>query len=243
MPACPRLKQRPQEPAGGAGPGSPGTVFGLGVGCQGGRKSQGSCAPRPTGDSVPAIVPAAVGGALLLVLLVLLGLTGWQWLRKGGCPSRDRTVAAAPGFDNILFNAVGPRVGRAGGRGAARWGRAVPCRTEQWGRNPSTHPPATQPTPGSSPFLGSSDPASIDHQRLLGPEDPLLPGAPHPVSPGPRHAESPSLTLHPARHPHLVAVLTPTINTLARRTAPLAGQPVHTALRSLCLPPSPPCHS
>nr|KAF6269086.1 MAM domain containing 4 [Myotis myotis] len=57
------------------------------------------------GDSVPAIVPATVGGALLLVLLVLLGLTGWQWLWKGGCPSRDRTVAATPGFDNILFNA------------------------------------------------------------------------------------------------------------------------------------------
>lgn len=54
-------------------------------------------------------VPAAVGGALLLlVLLVLLGLLGRLWLRKkGGCPSPGSTVAAAPGFDNILFNAVG----------------------------------------------------------------------------------------------------------------------------------------
>lgn len=104
---------------------------------------------------MPATVPAAVGGALLLVFLVLLGLTGRHWLRKGGCPSRDRTVAAAPGFDNILFNAVGPRVGRAGGGGGEEppgGGAAVPGRTEPWGRNPSTHPPATQPSPGSSPF-------------------------------------------------------------------------------------------
>nr|KAF6280311.1 MAM domain containing 4 [Pipistrellus kuhlii] len=61
--------------------------------------------PVPSqGDSAAATVPAAVGGALL-VLLVLLGLAGWQWLWKGGCPCRNRTAAVAPGFDNILFNA------------------------------------------------------------------------------------------------------------------------------------------
>ncbi|KAF6327655.1 MAM domain containing 4 [Rhinolophus ferrumequinum] len=64
-------------------------------------------APSQGDTAVATSVPAAVGGALLLlVLLVLLGLLGRLWLRKkGGCPSPGRTVAAAPGFDNILFNA------------------------------------------------------------------------------------------------------------------------------------------
>lgn len=60
------------------------------------------------GDMVVATsVPAVVGSALLLLVLpVLLGLVGQRWLRKkGGCPFRGRTVATAPGFDNVLFNA------------------------------------------------------------------------------------------------------------------------------------------
>ncbi|VFV28379.1 apical endosomal glyco [Lynx pardinus] len=66
--------------------------------------------PAPgRGDTVVATsVPAAVGGALVvLVLLVLLGLAGRRWLQKGGCPSRGETAAVAPGFDNIVFNADG----------------------------------------------------------------------------------------------------------------------------------------
>lgn len=55
------------------------------------------------------MVPAAVGGALLvLILLVLLGVLGRHWLQKGGCPFRGATEAKATGFDNVLFNAVGP---------------------------------------------------------------------------------------------------------------------------------------
>ncbi|ELK07393.1 Apical endosomal glycoprotein, partial [Pteropus alecto] len=63
------------------------------------------------GDTARAtLVPAAVGGALLvLMLLVLLGVLGRHWLRKkGGCPFRSRAEAKATGFDNVLFNAVGP---------------------------------------------------------------------------------------------------------------------------------------
>ncbi|KAM5259522.1 apical endosomal glycoprotein isoform 4-T4 [Hipposideros larvatus] len=64
-------------------------------------------APSQGDMAVATSVPAAVGGLLLLlVLLVLLGLLERLWLRKkGGCPFRGRTVAMAPGFDNILFNA------------------------------------------------------------------------------------------------------------------------------------------
>ncbi|XP_074187490.1 apical endosomal glycoprotein isoform X3 [Rhinolophus sinicus] len=64
-------------------------------------------APSQGDTAVATSVPAAVGGALLLlVLLGLLGLLGRLWLqKKGGCPSPGSTVAAAPGFDNILFNA------------------------------------------------------------------------------------------------------------------------------------------
>ncbi|XP_036095148.1 apical endosomal glycoprotein isoform X2 [Rousettus aegyptiacus] len=52
------------------------------------------------------LVPAAVGGALLvLTLLVLLGVLGRHWLQKGGCPFRGATEAKATGFDNVLFNA------------------------------------------------------------------------------------------------------------------------------------------
>lgn len=72
----------------------------------------------PTGDTAaPVSVPTAVGSALLLLmLLVLLGLGGRRWLQKrGSCPFQSNTEATAPGFDNILFNAVGaPRDGWAG---------------------------------------------------------------------------------------------------------------------------------
>ncbi|XP_012863152.1 apical endosomal glycoprotein [Echinops telfairi] len=71
--------------------------------CQQSVPSQGD---RP----VPVSVPAAVGGALLfLVLLVLLALAGRDWLRRrGGCPflgHREAATAPATGFSNILFNA------------------------------------------------------------------------------------------------------------------------------------------
>ncbi|XP_055988659.1 apical endosomal glycoprotein [Sorex fumeus] len=48
-------------------------------------------------------VPAAVGGAL--ILLTLLAFGSWHWLaRRRGCPLQDE-AATAPGFDNVLFNA------------------------------------------------------------------------------------------------------------------------------------------
>ncbi|KAM4848312.1 apical endosomal glycoprotein [Urocitellus parryii] len=60
------------------------------------------------GMTASMMVPALVGGALLfLILLVLLGLGGRHWLQKGGCPFRSNKDVAAPGFDNILFNADG----------------------------------------------------------------------------------------------------------------------------------------
>uniref|UniRef100_A0A8C5KA59 MAM domain containing 4 n=1 Tax=Jaculus jaculus TaxID=51337 RepID=A0A8C5KA59_JACJA len=67
--------------------------------CQQPTPSQGDVAP-------PLSVPAAVGGALLfLVLLMLLGLGGWHWLQRMGCPFRRGADTATSGFDNILFNA------------------------------------------------------------------------------------------------------------------------------------------
>lgn len=86
---------------------------------------------------MPTSVPAAVGGALLLlILLVLLGLGGWRWLQKQGCPSRGEMAAVASGFDNILFNAV-----QAPG-GDGRAGAAVPAVPVQ-GRPPvAAHCPA-----------------------------------------------------------------------------------------------------
>ncbi|XP_062938627.1 apical endosomal glycoprotein [Cynocephalus volans] len=65
---------------------------------------------RPTpgqGDTaMPVSVPAVVGGTvLLLMLMVLLGVGGRHWLRrKGGCPFQREMEAAAPSFDNVLFN-------------------------------------------------------------------------------------------------------------------------------------------
>lgn len=62
-----------------------------------------------------ALVPAVVGGALLLLVLLLLGVAGRRWLRKkGGCPSWGEMDAMAPGFDNILFSAVGAPGGGGG---------------------------------------------------------------------------------------------------------------------------------
>uniref|UniRef100_A0A8D1U428 MAM domain-containing protein n=1 Tax=Sus scrofa TaxID=9823 RepID=A0A8D1U428_PIG len=66
-------------------------------------------APSQGDRAVATSVPAMVGSALLLLaVLVLLGLVGRRWLRKrAGCPSGGESEAPAPGFDNILFNAVG----------------------------------------------------------------------------------------------------------------------------------------
>ncbi|XP_055206168.2 apical endosomal glycoprotein isoform X14 [Gorilla gorilla gorilla] len=66
-------------------------------------------APSPGNTAVPGSVPAVVGSALLLLmLLVLLGLGGRRWLQKrGSCPFQSNTEATAPGFDNILFNEDG----------------------------------------------------------------------------------------------------------------------------------------
>ncbi|XP_042526195.1 apical endosomal glycoprotein [Dipodomys spectabilis] len=63
--------------------------------------------PTPSqGDTtMPVPVPAAVGGMLFFLLfLVFLGLGARHWLQRG-CYFPRGTVAAAPGFDNILFNA------------------------------------------------------------------------------------------------------------------------------------------
>lgn len=58
--------------------------------------------------AAPVSVPIAVGGALLFFMfLVLLGLGGWHWQQKRHCTGQRSTDAAASGFDNILFNAVG----------------------------------------------------------------------------------------------------------------------------------------
>ncbi|KAM6170149.1 apical endosomal glycoprotein [Rhynchocyon petersi] len=60
------------------------------------------------GDKPSTSVPAAVGGALLLLLLMgLLALVGRHWLwKRGGCPSQEhKEPGAASGFSNILFNA------------------------------------------------------------------------------------------------------------------------------------------
>nr|XP_058928865.1 apical endosomal glycoprotein [Kogia breviceps] len=68
--------------------------------CQLPTASQGNTA-------VATLVPAVVGGTLLLLTLLLLlrGLVGRRWPQKGGCPSCGETDTAAPSFDNILFNA------------------------------------------------------------------------------------------------------------------------------------------
>ncbi|XP_051040804.1 apical endosomal glycoprotein [Phodopus roborovskii] len=56
--------------------------------------------------AAPVSVPAAVGGALLLsVFLVLLSLGGWHWLRKQHCPFQRSTDTATSSFNNILFSA------------------------------------------------------------------------------------------------------------------------------------------
>ncbi|XP_060054986.1 apical endosomal glycoprotein [Erinaceus europaeus] len=61
-------------------------------------------APIQGDKAVDTLVPAAVGGALFLLLLVLLGLAVRHWLRKkGGWPFQGET-APTSSFDNILFN-------------------------------------------------------------------------------------------------------------------------------------------
>ncbi|KAF5923749.1 hypothetical protein HPG69_014205, partial [Diceros bicornis minor] len=63
-------------------------------------------APSQGNTTMAVSVPAVVGGALLLlVLLVVLG-RHWLW-KKGGYPFEGETATVAPGFDNILFNADG----------------------------------------------------------------------------------------------------------------------------------------
>ncbi|XP_014637472.1 PREDICTED: LOW QUALITY PROTEIN: apical endosomal glycoprotein [Ceratotherium simum simum] len=63
-------------------------------------------APSQGNTTMAVSVPAVVGGALLLlVLLVVLG-RHWLW-KKGGYPFEGETATVTPGFDNILFNADG----------------------------------------------------------------------------------------------------------------------------------------
>ncbi|EHB07693.1 Apical endosomal glycoprotein [Heterocephalus glaber] len=66
-------------------------------------------APSPEDTAAHVSVLAAVSGALVfLVLLVLLGLAGRHWLQKSGgwgWPFQRDKDLAAPGFDNILFSA------------------------------------------------------------------------------------------------------------------------------------------
>ncbi|XP_058158727.1 apical endosomal glycoprotein isoform X2 [Dasypus novemcinctus] len=70
----------------------------------------GQHCPRPATSqgelAVPVSVPAVVGGALLvLALLVALGSAARCWLWRGrGFPFQKDQAAAPPGFDNILFN-------------------------------------------------------------------------------------------------------------------------------------------
>ncbi|XP_053413481.1 apical endosomal glycoprotein isoform X1 [Nycticebus coucang] len=82
---------------------------------QAGHRCQGTV-PSQGHTATPGSVQAAVTGALLLfMLLVLLGLGGRLWLQKtGGCPFWSDREPMASGFDNILFNAVGAHLG---------WGR------------------------------------------------------------------------------------------------------------------------
>lgn len=89
-------------------------------------------------------VPVAIGGALLFfVFLVLLGLGGWCWLQKQHCPGQRSTGAAASGFDNILFNAVGtPKCGHPGDPASVfNEGKAVVCQDS--GRGTLSDPHST----------------------------------------------------------------------------------------------------
>ncbi|KAF4016877.1 hypothetical protein G4228_008070 [Cervus hanglu yarkandensis] len=96
--------------------------------------------PTPSqGDrAVATLVPAAVGGALLLlVLLLLLGVAGQRWLqKKGSCPSGGEMDTMAPGFDNILFSAVGAP---GGGGGAGATGPCVLSTRPDGAQGPSSH--------------------------------------------------------------------------------------------------------
>ena len=133
----------------------------------------GSRALRPAGDgAAAAAVPAAVGGALLLLVLLLLGVAGRRWLQKGGCPSWGKADAVTPGFDNILFSAVGA----LGGGGGREPGVAVCCPTLSL----TVHraPEATKLLPFP---LGPRHPASISPQRPV--DEPEKTSAPHMSSP------------------------------------------------------------
>ena len=122
-------------------------------------------------------MPAAVGGTLLLlVLLALLGLAGRRWLqKKGGCPSWGEMDAMAPSFDNILFNAVGAL-------GGQRAGAPEPCTRLDGEQDPPARGATTARwSQGSSFLLGPCHPASIGHQRPV--EDAEKTLAPHLSSP------------------------------------------------------------
>ena len=145
------------------------------------------------------MVPAAVGGTLLLlVLLLLLGVAGRRWLQKGGCPSWGKADTVTPGFDNILFSAVGA----LGGGGGWEPGVAVCCPTLSLMVHRA--PAATKLLPCP---LGPRHPASISPPRPV--DEPEKTSAPHTSSPatgtpgqGPT-AASPANTLRPcAHHPH-----------------------------------------
>lgn len=112
--------------------------------------------PSQGGAAAPVSVPVAVGGALLLFLL-LLGLGGWHWLQKQHRPCQN-TDAAASGFDNILFNAVRtPKCGESsGGPGLGRRDPTPPCPDPHCLQQPLSNIPSF--------FLGSSYPPGINRQ-------------------------------------------------------------------------------
>ncbi|XP_073908890.1 apical endosomal glycoprotein isoform X3 [Castor canadensis] len=147
-------------------------------------------APNQGDTAAPVSVPAAVGGALLfLILLMLLGLGGQHLLQKRGCPFRRGTDTAAPGFDNILFNAV--RHLRCGQTRAPASMLATMENGQQWAstqeeevvQTAAGHPvPAVQALPvlytalashsgphkAPSFLLGSSHPPNICNQQPIG---------------------------------------------------------------------------
>lgn len=128
----------------------------------------------PSGEmAAPASVPLAVGGALFLfVFLVLLGLGSWHWLHKPRCPFQRSTDSAAPGFDNILFNAVGtPRCGQVGDSASVFNDRTEEVAGQNSGRGTClilsrSRLPFNSSCHSAPPFfLGSSYPPGVRHQQ------------------------------------------------------------------------------